>query len=440
MDKKGQGDNYYNRQYNLNPRVRELLKQRLGNKDMSYMQAENVVISVMEAKYKKTLKELTDKDKEKLMSLFKENFTSNLPKKNIDVVVSFLNDNFDEEGIKEYIDHALTKYKPGMIYKGIRISNRAIVDFLEAVNIYPLMKGVIINKKYMNDLVPFFAREVEDFEYDKETLMVEKDYTNEMIEVFNDIAVDTDIRFHNGEEIFILATFDDAVAKSMVESFEGLVVESIPLHMFEWDTNGTPYQGVVDETELEELKVGDVIVDSSPPNIPKYTVLSSDKPTDVLINGGGYGQGINIYTDYYSVSIFDNGKQIRDNFETDGGIDICELKQQKSKLKEILSDVEVDSDDEELNFGVEFSILRNFIGKIYLTSEIWEYDKNIKYDYSNPTKKIPIDISLITGDLDDESRKNEKVTGNSSRIVVNVIIEGEYDKEEPLTMNIFNSL
>jgi hypothetical protein len=233
MAQKGQGDHYYNRDYNFSPRVKELLQKKLGHLDLSYMQVENIVTSVMKAKYTKTLKEFTDADKEKLLNMFKNMFTTNLPKENVDVVVKFFNDNFSEEEIKVYVDHALKQYKPGVVYMGIRVSNHTIINFLEAFNTYPLMKGVIVNKKYINDLLPFFDKDVEDaeeFEYDKDTLMVEKDYTPDMIQIFYDLSTNTDIRYHDDENIFVLATFDDDVAKQMEESFEGLEVQSIPVH------------------------------------------------------------------------------------------------------------------------------------------------------------------------------------------------------------------
>jgi len=222
------------------------------------MQVENIVTSVMNAKYSKTLKELTEKDKEKLLNMFKDMFQTNLPKENVDTIINFFNDNFTEEETKVYVDHILTQYKPGVIYQGVRISNHTIQYILEGFNTYPLMKGIIINKKYINDLIPFFGKDVEDadeFGFDKDTLMVEKDYTNDMLEVFNGLVVDTDVRFHSDDDIFVLATFDDDIAKKIEESFEGLEVQSIPVHMFEWSKTLQvilPEKEVADD-ELEKL-------------------------------------------------------------------------------------------------------------------------------------------------------------------------------------------
>jgi len=219
---------------------------------------ENIVTSVMNAKYSKTLKEFTAPDKEKLLNMFKNMFSTNVPKENVDIIVKFFTDNFTEDETKVYVDHALTQYKPGMVYNGIRISNHTIQYILEGFNTYPLMKGIIINKKYINDLLPFFGKEVDDaeeFEYNKDTLMVEKDYTNQMLEVFNDLVVDTDVRFHNDDDIFVLATFDNDIAKKIKDSFDGLEVQSIPVHMFEWSKTLQvilPEKEVADD-ELEEL-------------------------------------------------------------------------------------------------------------------------------------------------------------------------------------------
>jgi len=252
MADKGQGDHYYNTDYKFSPRVRELLAKKMDKKDMSYMRAENIVTSVMQGKYKETLTNLNDRDKEKLMGLLKQMFSTNLPKKNVDVVVNFLKDNYTDEQIKEYVDHALSMYKPGVIYNGIRISNHSIIYFLEALNTYPLMKGIIINKKYINDLIPFFDREGDDFEFDKDSLLVEKDYTNEMFEVFNGLVDDTDIRLHHDDNIFIMATFDDEIAKSMEESFKDLEVQSIPIHMFDWSESSQVV--IPDEKETKKKK------------------------------------------------------------------------------------------------------------------------------------------------------------------------------------------
>lgn len=232
MNKKG--DSYYTRPYQLNPRVRELLDKKIGNKGLSYMKIENIVTSVMNGKYKETLTKFTDEDKVKLMNMFQQSFSTNLLKENIDVIVKFLTDNFTEDEIKNYADYVLEKYKPGMVYQGIRVSNHSVIYLLEALGTYPFMKGIIINKKYINDLIPFFDKEATDFNFDENTLLVETDYTGDMYEIFEGISIDTDVRFHNDDEIFIIATFDDEVAKNMKESFKGLVVQSIPIHKFDF--------------------------------------------------------------------------------------------------------------------------------------------------------------------------------------------------------------
>ena len=435
MAEKGQGDHYYNTDYKFSPRVRELLAKKLENVDMSYMRVENIVTSVMRAEYTKTLTTFTEKDKEKLMNMFINMFTTNLPKKNVDVVISFLKENWNDDEIKVYVDHALNKYKPGVIYQGIRISNHTIINFLEGLNTYPLMKGIIINKKYINDLVPFFDRDAEDFEFDPDTLLVEKDYTNEMLEVFNGLVEGTDIRFHNDDDIFVLATFDDEVAKQMTESFKDLEVQSIPVHKFEWSKSiGVVLPEVKDETELEELiPTPDVETETVliPPttDIPKYTLFESTKPTDILINGYGYGKAdITFLDDFFSVGITKDGKRIQKHFETDGAVFIHDFKDTKRHIK---------GDDVNAleNGSVEFLILRNFVGKINLNVTVNGYDDN---DKKHTFQVKPGDYS--NDDIYYElTEKYEKLYGDAD-MDISLDIDGTFDKSEDLTMDIYNSL
>ena len=435
MDKKGEGDHYYNTKYKFSPRVRELLEAKMKDKEMSYMRAENIVTAVMRAEYKETLTTLNDKAKEKIMGLFKIMFTTNLPKKNVESVVGFLKEHYTDDEIKVYVDHALKEYKPGRVYMGVRISNHTIQYFLEELNTYPLMKGIIVNKKYINDLIPFFDRDVEDFEFDKDSLMVEKDYTNEMLEVFNGLVVDTDVRFHNDDDIFVLATFDDDVAEKMKESFKDMEVQSIPVHMFEWSKT---LQVILpekekDETVLEELETTPEVESETPiippTNITKETLFESSKPEDVFFNGSGYGSGTEFMDDYFSVTMKHNNKKFKYSFDTDGGLYVGPLTKPHSPGEYV--DIDVDNID---NCGVDFLILRGFVGTIDMVAKVKVYD--------DKDKEIIIyaDTSKCTDDIYyDLTKKYEDEYGDAD-VDITIEINGTFDKKEPLTKEIYNSL
>ena len=170
----------------------------------------------------------------KILKMFKTLISTNISKKNIDTIIKFLKDNYTTDDIKSYLDSLLKRYKPGNIYNGVRVSNYVINYFLETLEIYPLIKGIIINKKYINDLIPFFDKEIDDFKYDKDTLLVDKDYTKDMINVFKEMNNDINIQYYNNDDIFILATSDNNVIKNMEKSFDGLEIQSIPIHVFDW--------------------------------------------------------------------------------------------------------------------------------------------------------------------------------------------------------------
>lgn len=250
MQKKG--DCYMNTSYNLNPRVRDLLKKRMENKEMSYMQVENVINSVMSAKYKKTLRDFTGEDKVKLINMLQSMFSTNLPKENIDVITTFLKDNYTDEEIKGYTSHILNSYKPGMVYNGVRVSNFTIYTLLETLGVDELYKGIIVNKRYINDLIPLLDIDTEDESegkliFDESTLMVEEDLSDEIIAVFNSIAPGTDLKFHMDENIFVMVTKDDEVVKMLQEKFKGLTVQSIPEFTFNFNSEYTPTPVVVEE-------------------------------------------------------------------------------------------------------------------------------------------------------------------------------------------------
>lgn len=437
MAQKGQGDHYYNTDYKFSPRVREMLAKKLGDKEMSYMRAENIIMSVMKGDYKETLTDLNDKDKTKLMSLLKHNSSTNLPRKNVDVVVSFLKDNYTVDESKEYVDHMLGLYKPGMVYAGVKISNHTVLNFLEEMQTYPLMKGIIINKKYINDLMSFFDRDADEFDFDLQTLMVEKDFTEEMLQVFVNISDGTDLRFHNDDDVFILGTFEEETEKYLVETFKYLEVQSIPVHLFKWISDVSEVAEVIIEETPSEIdgNVSDISIQESdmsalpPTDIPKDTLFESSKPKDILINGYGYGKSdITFLDDFYSIGLVKDGKVLIRSFNTDGAVFIHKLKKTKKFIKG-------DDINAIKNGSVEFLILRNFVGEINLIVTVNTYDENDK-ELTFPVK--PGDYS--GNDIYYELTKKYEDLYDDADINIVLDINGTFDNSEDLTMDIYNSL
>lgn len=263
------GDHYYNTDYKFNSRVRELLAKKMPSKDLSYVRAENIITSVVRAKYKKVLTTFSDNDKIRLMNLLKENSSTNMPLKNITSIVNFLLDTFDTNDVKDYVDYMLEQYNPGMVFNGMRISNYTINQILIQSKIYPFMQGIIINKKYINDLIPFFASEADEFKYDKDTLLVDKDYSDEIKNVFNNIIKDkNDAQFYSDKDISIIASFNEETIKYIELTFDGLELQPIPLHLFTWDDIE-----IINEMDNDViLEVGETVIETIEDEISINTV------------------------------------------------------------------------------------------------------------------------------------------------------------------------
>ncbi|MFW6226131.1 MAG: hypothetical protein ACOC3V_04165 [bacterium] len=234
-----QGDSYYTRKYKLNSRVRELIEQKLGKQtELSYMEVENIIKSVYKGEYKSIIKELTESDKEKLMNMMKDSVPVNQRDKELDSIVSFLNDNYTKDEVKDYLDYCFkSSYNPGRVVSGVRISNDSLTKFMHKLNIYDEKQGIIINKKYVNDLIEFFDREPDKFKFDKETLLVEDDYTDELKSTVKELSKELNICYHNEESVFIIASDNDEDIKKLSEKFKYMKIQHIPEHFFDWIYN-----------------------------------------------------------------------------------------------------------------------------------------------------------------------------------------------------------
>jgi len=272
--------------------------------------------------------------------------------------------------------------------------------------------------------------------------MVENDYTGDMIEIFEGISIDTDVKFHNDHEIFVLATFDDNIAKNMIESFKGLEIQSIPVHMFKWEkeTKEVFESGFKTEKTLEidsivEETVEETKTEDFEPPVPKYHMFKSEIPTDIIIIGAGAGWGtIQVTDDYECFTLIENDVVTEKYFDIDGGFDVCSLKLSKSSLKEA---IEVNN---ELPGQTDYKIFRNFVGKIEVSASICVYGEYINGDHLKTYIPIdPKDFSSMEY-LHDISQEYEEKNDADAGIDIKVFINGTWDISEPLTMDIYNTL
>ena len=231
---KNQGDSYYTRPYRVNPKVRDLIRKQLGKDDeLSYVRAENIVKSVIRGEYKKALRKFSDEDKKKLMNVLKSAFSTSLQKKSVLTMAKFIKDNFDSNEIEDFASFCIEKYKPGMIVMGVRVSNSSVSDMLDELGTHKMYRGIIINKRYVNDIIPFLSLVPDDVEYDEKTLLTGNDYTKEIV---SDACGIDGVLYHNDDDIFVIASDDADIQDEIEKKYDGLRMQLIPVDFFEWKT------------------------------------------------------------------------------------------------------------------------------------------------------------------------------------------------------------
>lgn len=220
-------DNYYNRNYNINPKIRELIESRIGKQfDMSYVEAENIIERISKCEYVKPIRKYTTKDIEKLMSILGETSPNRMSVDVIDTIVLFLTDNFDDKQSKRYLEYCIGKYyKPGLVYDGVRISNRGIITLVEKSGVYDLKDGVIINKKFIGDLIPVFGETTDLFNQDE--AMIKDDLSDDLEEIFNQLKLGYDVDYYMNDDIFIITSNNEETTKYMKQIFDGLEIQKV---------------------------------------------------------------------------------------------------------------------------------------------------------------------------------------------------------------------
>jgi len=254
------GESYYNKSYNISPKVRALIEARMGKQyDMSYVQIENIMSGVAKGEYKSPVTKYTVKDKEKMISLLEETSPNRMNVEIIDNIVLFLNENFEEQETKPYLDYCIKKYyKPGMVYGGIRITNHGVIMMVEKCGIHTLKDGFIINKKFIGDLLPLFGDDTTLFDHDEEITeseqtIIKDDLSDEMVELFNQLKMGYDVDYFMDDDIFIITSNNEESTMYIKETFPNIEIQKI--------LDFTYYEKQVDEVDEDDtMDLGNGIV------------------------------------------------------------------------------------------------------------------------------------------------------------------------------------
>lgn len=223
-------ENYFHKEYNINSKLKNMFEDVLGKKvDLSYIQIEQIVGSIFKNEDKKINLTFTDNDKKKIISLCKETNTSGLSDEIIDKLVKIFTEHFTDDEFKDYLDYCINEHyikNVGKIFYGNRICVDGTLKILEKSMLYPLRDGIIANVHYINDLISLLDKDSFEFNFDKDTLMVEDDLKKEILERFNSIKTNGNKCVFIDDLVFIIAT-DDESLQLIKDSYKGLKVQKI---------------------------------------------------------------------------------------------------------------------------------------------------------------------------------------------------------------------
>lgn len=244
------GENYYNKDYNISPKVREMIEKRMGKiYDLSYVQVENVINNIFKGEIN-TEKKYTDNDKEKLISMLSETSPNRMNDDNINNVVKFCKVSFNNDEFKRYVDYCIRKYyRPGMVYNGIKIYNGGVIKVAKDSNLYNVRQGVILNKTDVNDLLPLFDNDETKINYDEKTLIVTDDYSEHIKSTFDEIKLNKNIEYLDTDEIFVVACNDEESVTYLKDKYGYKIVDILDFSYYEEK-----------EEEMDEMELAPGIV------------------------------------------------------------------------------------------------------------------------------------------------------------------------------------
>lgn len=273
-------ENYFSKKYEINSKIREMIEKKMGKKvDLPYVQIEMIISILYKAKYKSLTSTLTENDKLKVISYLKETSPNSFKDDVSDNIILFLKDNFTDDEIKSYINYCINKYyNPGRTYKGIKVSNSGVINLISKTDLYNMKDGLIINKTDANDIINYFGIEEENikFKYDGNLTIIDKDFTTELIEKFDNIKMDFDIEYYTNDDIFIIVSNDEKSTEYLKEQFDQFNFEKIL---------DFPFYDKKEESDTMDLGNGMVMKGN-------FTKLGNVGGTQIIGVGSGTGNSV----------------------------------------------------------------------------------------------------------------------------------------------------
>lgn len=222
----------YNKQYKINPRIREIIEKQRGEKyNLSHSEIELMLSNVFDGKYTPN-KTFTEEDKNKIKFNIENSFSPNHFKdEELEYFSKFIRLSFDENEITDIVKGIIKdSYKPGLVYANVRVSNRSVLHLVSLFeDIIETEKGIIINTNFIGDVKKVYP----DVKFDEKSGDITDENTKDKVSEFTftlKAKYKDDLNVIIKDDIFILSTKSEDVLKELENT--NLSIQLIPLFYF----------------------------------------------------------------------------------------------------------------------------------------------------------------------------------------------------------------
>jgi len=224
------------KKYDINPKIREIIEKQQAKKgiiktsnDISNVEAENIIYSSFLGKYP-SIKEYNDKSKKRLLHLIYDIDINDYKKDELLNFYNYIKNVFNDNELDGIIKHYITKYyKPGYVFSGLKTYHKNIIYLMTLFNI-EVYNGIIINTSFIGDMIKIFP----DINFDDKGIITD-DTTNMVSNFINDIKNNVpNIKISINDNIIAFA-INDNDHHILIEKFNGMEVDLIPVHFFKWE-------------------------------------------------------------------------------------------------------------------------------------------------------------------------------------------------------------
>lgn len=219
------------KKYDIDHRIRDIIEKKLNKKtlDISNVESENIIENSFKGKYP-NIKEYSDISKGRLFNYITDIDINEYKKDELLNFYNYIKNIFDYEQLDSIVKHYISKYyKPGYVFSGLKIYHENINYLVSLFNI-DTYKGVIINTKFIGDMINIFP----DINFDDKGVVTD-DTSNMVSDFIKDIQNDIpNIKISKMNNLVVFA-MDNDNTDILNKTFKGLKIDIIPVYYFKWE-------------------------------------------------------------------------------------------------------------------------------------------------------------------------------------------------------------